>query len=246
MRKVLILGGASAIARETAKLFAANGDKLYLVDVNEEHLLEVAKDLKLRGATNVETKAADLTDLENHSILLNEAEAAMDGLDTVFIAYGTLSKQKECEASVEQTLNELQTNYVSVVSLLTNIANRFEQQKKGSICVISSVAGDRGRASNYVYGSAKGGLSIFLQGLRGRLNKVGVNVTNIKPGFVDTPMTDEFEKQGMLWASAETVGKGIYNAIQKGKGDTYVPSFWWLIMFIIRSIPDFIFKKLSI
>lgn len=246
MRKILIFGGASAIAQETAKLFASDGDKLFLVDIAEDRLANIAEDLKLRGATTVDFLAADLADSKGHPDIIAKADTAMDGLDTVFIAHGTLPKQKDCESDVSKTLQELDVNFISAVSILTLVANRFESEKQGSIAVISSVAGDRGRGSNYVYGSAKGGLSIFLQGLRNRLSKSGVNVTTIKPGFVDTPMTDGFDKGGFLWASPAQIGKGIHKAISKGKSEAYLPKFWWMIMFIIRSIPEFIFKKLGL
>lgn len=246
MRKVLILGGASAIAHQTARLFAADGDKLYLVDLHADRLQVTAEDLRTRGALQVETQAADLGAVEHHAAIIEAAWNALGGLDTVLLAYGTLSKQKECEADVAMTLRELNTNYVSAVSLLSHLANRFEEQGRGTICAISSVAGDRGRRSNYVYGSAKGGLTIFLQGLRNRLGRAGVKVVTVKPGLVDTPMTAAFEKKGALWSNAESIGRGIYLAISRGKAEVYLPPFWWLVMFIIRSVPEFIFRKTNI
>jgi len=137
-------------------------------------------------------------------------------------------------------------NFLSVVSLLTPIANRFEENKRGTIAVISSVAGDRGRQSNYVYGAAKSGLDAFLQGLRNRRSKADVHVLTIKPGFVDTPMTAHIPERGPLWAQPEDVAKGIVSAIEKQKYVVYLPRFWSLIMLIIRSIPERIFKKLSL
>lgn len=161
------------------------------------------------------------------------------------IAYGTLSDQKACENNVEMTLQELNINALSVIALLTRLAPYFEAQGEGCIAVISSVAGDRGRQSNYVYGTAKGALSIFLQGLRNRLHKSGVQVLTIKPGFVDTPMTAEFPK-GPLWASPEKVALDIEKAIENKCNVLYTPSFWFLIMAIIRNVPESIFKRLSL
>jgi len=142
-------------------------------------------------------------------------------------------------------LKEFTTNCASVISLLRILADYFEQQRRGCIAVISSVAGDRGRQSNYVYGAAKGAVTVFLQGLRNRLYKSGVAVVTIKPGTVDTPMTAGMKK-GLLFASASSVGQGIYKAMLARKEVVYLPWFWRPIMFIIRSIPEPIFKKLSL
>lgn len=245
MRHVLIIGATSAIAEATARNFAQDGDRLFLAARNPERLAAVANDLKTRGATQVETVAMDANDTARHAALISQAEAALEGLDTILIAHGTLSDQKACEASFEKTLEELQTNCLSVISLLTLVANRFEEQKYGTIAVISSVAGDRGRQSNYVYGTAKAAVSTFLQGLRNRLYRSGVTVITVKPGFVDTPMTAGFRK-GPLWVSPEQVGKGIYRGIQRKSGVIYLPWFWRWIMLVIRLIPESIFKRLKI
>jgi hypothetical protein len=187
----------------------------------------------------------EATDLAAHEPMLVAAEEALGGIDIALIAHGTLPDQKACEASVELTLQEINTNGLSVIALATRVANRMEAQGSGSIAVISSVAGDRGRQSNYVYGAAKGLVTRFLQGLRNRLAKKGVQVLTIKPGFVDTPMTAAFKK-GALWAQPDDVARGILAAIENGKNEVYLPGFWWLIMAIIRHIPEPIFKKLSL
>jgi short-subunit dehydrogenase len=132
-----------------------------------------------------------------------------------------------------------------VIALATVLANRFEAQRSGSIAVISSVAGDRGRQSNYVYGAAKGAVTLLLQGLRNRLSKSGVQVLTIKPGFVDTPMTAEFKK-GALWAKPDDIAHGIVSAIDRRRDVVYLPGFWRLIMLIIRHIPEPIFKRMSL
>ena len=242
MRHILIIGATSAIAEATARRFAQDGDRLYLVARNPDRLVAVASDLKTRGATQVEIMVMDANDMDRHAELVAQAEAALGGLDTVLIAHGTLPNQKACEASFETTLQEIQSNCLSVISLLTHAANRFEAQKHGTIAVISSVAGDRGRQSNYVYGTAKAAVSTFLQGLRGRLFRSGVHVITIKPGFVDTPMTAGFRK-GLLWASSEKVGDGIHRGIQRKRDVVYLPWFWRWIMVIIRMIPESIFKR---
>ncbi len=141
-------------------------------------------------------------------------------------------------------MKEFATNCTSVISLLTILANYFEQQRRGCIAVVSSVAGDRGRKSNYVYGASKGAVSIFLQGLRNRLDKSGVAVVTIKPGIVDTPMTAALKK-GLLFANVRGVGQGVYQAMKKRKEVVYLPWYWRPVMFMLRRIPEPVFKKLS-
>ena len=245
MQKVLIIGATSAIAQEVAKLYANSGSQLYLVARNTEKLEQVAQDLKVRGATAVATYSCDLTETTRHDEILRVADKTLDGIDITLIAHGTLPDQKDCESSIDTTLQEFQINLISVVSLLTLLANYFEKQGKGCIAVISSVAGDRGRQSNYVYGAAKGGLTIFLQGLRNRLSKAGVCVLTIKPGFVITPMTENFKK-GILWAQPQQVAKAIVSAIRRRKNVIYVPWFWRWIMLVIRNIPENVFKRMSL
>ena len=245
MTKVLIIGATSAIAHETAKCFAKDGADLFLVARSAEKLAIVADDLKVWGAKSIETAVQDLNELEIHEQLLERAISTLGGIDILLIAHGTLSDQEKCQLSVAETMRELNTNVLSVISLLTIAANYFEQQRHGTIAVISSVAGDRGRKSNYVYGTAKAAVTAFSQGLRNRLSSSGVTVLTIKPGFVATPMTAAL-KQGLLFASSATVGKGIYTAIQKRKDIVYLPAFWRLIMLIVKIIPEPIFKRLSL
>lgn len=243
--KVLIIGATSAIAQETAKCFAAQGADLFLVGRNAEKMSAIASDLKVRGAHAVESYTADLSDLSSHQALLDAVLQSMSGLDAALIAHGTLGDQKQSEADVQDMLQEFNTNGLSYLSLMTLLGNLFEKQGRGTLAVISSVAGERGRGSNYVYGSAKGAVSLFAQGLRNRLSKAGVAVVTVKPGFVDTPMTAGLKKNP-LYASAESVGKRIHAAMLKGEDIVYVPFFWSYIMLIIRNIPERIFKKLKL
>lgn len=245
MQKILIIGATSAIAEAVSQRFAAHGHTLYLLARNQERLQMLAADLKVRGASEVFQDEFDANDFASHAERLKKAVKDMGGLDTVLIAHGTLGDQKACEADVQKTLAELNTNAISAISLLTYLANHFEQQRHGTIAVIGSVAGDRGRQSNYVYGTAKGTLGIFLQGLRNRLHKSGVQVLTIKPGFVDTPMTTAFTK-GPLWTTPEKVAVAIEKAIEKKRDVLYTPGFWLLIMTIIKIIPEGIFKRLSL
>jgi decaprenylphospho-beta-D-erythro-pentofuranosid-2-ulose 2-reductase len=243
--RVAIIGATSSLAHETAKCFAKDGAELFLVARNAEKLQAIADDLKVRGAPRVETYVLDLNEFDQHEEMLNTAVQTLQGLDRLLIAHGTLGDQRKCELSVSETMKELNTNLLSVISLLTLSANYFEQEKRGCIAVISSVAGDRGRGSNYVYGTAKGALSVFLQGLRNRLSKSHVSVVTIKPGTVDTPMTANLKK-GLLFAQPRSVGEGIYRAMQSGKDVVYLPGYWRVIMFVIKSIPEKVFKGLSL
>ncbi|UPG95359.1 SDR family oxidoreductase [Luteibacter aegosomatissinici] len=245
MQRVLIIGATSAIAEATARIYAERGSRLHLVARTPARLDTVVEDLRIRGAADVGRDALDMNDLGRHEAVLDSAWAALGDVDVVLVAHGTLPDQKACEASVETAMAEFATNATSTIALLTLIANRMERAGRGSIAVISSVAGDRGRASNYLYGSAKAAVSTFMSGLRQRLSKRGVDVVTIKPGFVDTPMTRDFKK-GTLWAKPDAVAAGIVKAVDKGAPVAYLPWFWFVIMTIIRAVPELIFKRVSL
>ncbi|MGM0983740.1 MAG: SDR family oxidoreductase [Pseudomonadota bacterium] len=248
LKRVILFGATSAIAEQTARQLVAQGASLYCVGRNPDKLMALIDDLRVRASDpqRIDGGVADLTDSARHAPLIDAAEQMLGGIDGVLIAHGSLPDQQACQADAALTRQEIETNALSVIDLLTLLANRMEQQQRGVIAVIGSVAGDRGRQSNYVYGAAKGMLSIFLQGLRNRLAKVNVDVVTIKPGFVDTPMTAEFDKSGPLWAQPERIAKGVIQAMQKGKGEVYLPWFWWGIMRIIQHIPEAIFKRMSL
>ncbi|HRC60218.1 MAG TPA: SDR family oxidoreductase [Candidatus Propionivibrio aalborgensis] len=245
MQRILIIGSTSAIAEATARLWAARRDTLFLVGRKPDRLDVIAADLRVRGATSVGCYTMDACDTPAHAAMLEAAVSAMGGLDVALIAHGSLPDQKACEVSVDQTLKEIDTNGLSVIALATLLGEKFAAQGSGSLAVIGSVAGDRGRQSNYVYGAAKGMVSLFLQGLRNRLAKQGIQVLTIKPGFVDTPMTAAFSK-GALWAKPDDIARGIVRAVDRKSDEVYLPGFWWVIMTIIRHIPERIFKKLSL
>lgn len=245
MGNILLIGATSAIAEATARLFARRGDTLYLTGRNEERLQAIAQDLRIRGASRIESRVLDVNHFEEHGPLIEDALRAMGTIDIALIAHGSLPDQKACEQDADLTLREINTNALTSISLLTFLANTLEKQDHGTIVVISSVAGDRGRQSNYVYGTAKGAISIFLQGLRNRLQKSGVHVLTIKPGFVDTPMTTEFDK-GFLWVDPGDIALGIMKAIEKKKDVVYLPWFWRGIMLIIKAIPEVLFKRMKL
>ena len=245
MKKILIIGAASAIARETAINFASDGYSLFLVDISEGRLKATKDDILARHNTEINYDVLDVNDFDRHNVVFDNAVNRLGGLDIVFIAHGTLPNQEQAQKDIDIIRKELSTNCVSVMALSSIAANYFEEKQSGTIAVISSVAGDRGRQSNYIYGAAKGGVSIFLQGLRNRLAKSNVKVITIKPGMVDTPMTANMPKNP-LFAKPQDVGRLIYKAINSGKDIAYVPGYWRWIMLIIKLIPEFIFKKLSL
>jgi decaprenylphospho-beta-D-erythro-pentofuranosid-2-ulose 2-reductase len=245
MKNVMIIGATSAIATETAREFAKSGATLFLLARNQERLENLANDLRVRGALAVHTAIFDAHDLTSHERRLEQAIEVLGDLDAVLIAHGELPDQQACQGSYQTTEYALCSNLLSPIAFLTWLGNYFETRRKGNITVIGSVAGDRGRQSNYVYGTAKGGLATFLQGLRNRLAPLGISVTTIKPGFVDTPMTHHLPK-GPLFAEASTVGKRIHKAMVRGESVVYAPWFWRFIMLIIQHIPEAIFKKMRL
>lgn len=246
MKRVLIIGATSAIATACARLWAANGADFFLVARNAEKLAQTAADLTGRGAKTVSVYQMDATDTAAHPVMLERCMSALGQIDIALIAHGTLPDQKACEQNVEVALAEFANNGTSVIALLTLLANQFETQRCGSLAVISSVAGDRGRPSNYLYGTAKAAVSTFCEGLRARLFKVGVHLVTIKPGFVDTPMTKGLPLPGPLVAKPEQVAERIVKGIENKANTLYTPGFWALIMFIIRCVPQFVFKRLNL
>lgn len=245
MTNLLIIGATSAIARATARRFAAEGGRCFLVGRDAAKLGAVADDLRVRGAADAATYVLDLNKIEQHAAMVEAATAALGTLDAALIAYGTLGDQATSETLVVEAMREWETNATSVIALLTLLANEFERQRHGTIAVISSVAGDRGRRSNYVYGAAKAALTVFLDGLRGRMARAGVAVVTIKPGLVDTPMTVDIPKN-FLFASPERVAQDIHRAMARGTAVVYTPWFWRYIMLVIRAIPEPVFRKLPI
>ena len=246
MNTFIIFGAGSAIAQATAKQALSSYQKFILIDQNEQRLQTVENDLTARGATSVETITANLADTTTHKELIKKINPGND--TAILFAYGILSKQKNIQSTWESTYNELNINFISVASLLTHLATHLETIKNlhnNTIAVISSVAGDRGRMSNYIYGTAKGALSLFTAGLRARLAPQGIHVITVKPGFVDTPMTADFKK-GLLWAKPDTIARGILNAIKNKKNIVYLPWFWRYVMLILSAIPESIFKKMNI
>ena len=245
-QRVLIIGATSAIAHACARLWAADQASFVLVGRRGEALEQNASDLLARGALAVSTQVHDFADTAAGDAWLGDAWDRLGQVDIVLVAYGTLPDQARCEADPLAAMQAFNANGSSVIDLLTRVANRMQPQRQGVIAVISSVAGDRGRASNYVYGAAKAAVSTFCSGLRARLVHAGIHVVTIKPGFVATPMTAGLPLPAKLVVSAEVAGQGIVKAIAARRNVAYVPGFWWLIMTITRLIPEALFKRLKL
>lgn len=244
MKRIAIIGATSGMAEHTARCFAQDTNKILLIGRNADKVQSVADDLSARGA-EVATDLQDLLKLEALPGLISRAWERWGGLDYVLIAHGVLGDQEAAQSDLPQELTILHANFTSAAILAGDLANRMEAQGHGVLAVIGSVAGDRGRQSNYIYGAAKSGIEAYLSGLRNRLFKKGVAVVTIKPGFVATPMTAHL-KQGPLFISGEKAGKLIHRAMIKRKSVAYVPWFWRGIMGIICHIPEFVFKRLSL
>jgi short-subunit dehydrogenase len=243
MGTVMILGATSGIARAVAASYAKRGHPLLLLGRDMAELQAIAADLAIRHGVSVTAHRFDALAYDTHESALSQAIASAPApLEGAVVAFGYLGDQAKGQADWAEAQRILDTNFTAAASTLTHLGNHLEAQRSGWLCVLSSVAGDRGRQSNYLYGSAKAGLTAFLSGLRARLFKAGVHVTTIKPGFVDTGMT--FGKPGMfLVASPDHAAEGIVKAVSRRRDSAYVPGFWALIMLIIRSVPEPVFKR---
>lgn len=243
----LILGASSAVARAFARLVAAEGSGVVLAGRDLEDIERSAADLRARGAADVAVLRFDAADYAGHAGFVTEVAAARGGNRrlNVFLAFGAMPEQAAIDADPSLVVDTVAANFTGAASVLTCLAPLLEAQGAGHVVALTSVAGDRGRLKNYVYGAAKAGLNAYLQGLRARLFRAGVSVTTVKAGFLDTAMT--FGLPGMfLVASPEACARACLAHARKGRELVYFPMFWWGIMSIIRAIPERIFKRLSI
>ncbi len=239
----LILGATSSVARAFAQEAAASGDGVILAGRDRDELERQAADLRIRHGSLAHTLAFDAEDSVRHGKLAEALKGA--GCINIFAAFGFMPPQTEAEADPTLALRVISVNFAGMVSALLHLAPLLERQGRGKVVVLGSVAGDRGRLSNYIYGSAKAGLHAFLQGFRARLLRSGVSVTTIKPGFIDTTMT--WGVPGMfLVASPRTVARRCLALAREGADEAYAPTFWWLIMAAICAIPERIFKRLKL
>ncbi|ASJ74498.1 SDR family oxidoreductase [Granulosicoccus antarcticus] len=243
MSYVLIVGAKSDIAKAVSREYAKHGYDLYLAARNVNTLEDFAKDITVRTQRTVKLIELDILDYTSHQIFYDNLEEKPLG---VISAIGYLGEQDKSQTDFDQAQKIMDTNYKGVVSLFNIIANDFEKRRSGFMIGISSVAGDRGRKSNYTYGSAKAALTTYLSGLRNRLYDAQVHVMTVKPGFVATKMTKDMDLPEKLTAQPEEVADDIYQAQQKGANVLYTKWLWRWIMLIIKNIPELIFKKMSI
>lgn len=244
---VVVVGATSAVAQATIRIWAQRGMALTLIARNAGELERIAADARVRGASTVATVVGDLT----NSTFIIETVSATNVPRVALVAYGSLIDSARAESDATYLVSELNANFTSAALWAQSLAERMaadsalHANEGGSIAVISSVAGDRGRGSNHAYGAAKAGLTAFCSGLRARMAARHVHVVTVKPGFIDSPMTAHIAKKGVLWATPATIAKGIVNAIDKKRDVVYLPGFWRLIMLVIEHIPETIFKRLN-
>lgn len=243
MSYILIIGAKSDIAKALARKYAENGYNIYLAARNSNKLKEFANDISIRTQREVKCLEIDILDYNSHQEFYNSLKEKPLG---IILSVGYLGDQERAQVSFEETNKIINTNYTGIVNLLNIVATDFEKLKRGFVVGISSVAGDRGRKQNYIYGSAKAGLTVYLSGLRNRLNASKVNVLTVKPGFVATKMTEGMDFPKILTAYPGQVANDIFNAQQSGKNILYTKWMWRWIMLIIKMIPEQIFKKMNI
>lgn len=244
---IIIIGATSAMAEQCARIWISRHPcRLLLVGRNPETLQALQSDLSVRSADS--TIDIQVASMESATEIKQLTEKALTDRkpDIVLIAHGTLPDQHTCQSDIETAEQAMYINGLSPALLAESFIASMQQNEKGTLAVIGSVAGDRGRKSNYVYGAAKGLVTRYLQGLQHRLANSNVNVVIIKPGPTDTPMTAHLKADGLKMASSKAVAADIVHAIDQKKPVCYTPGKWALIMMIIRHLPRFIFNKMDI
>lgn len=245
-RGVVIVGATSAIAKAVARAFAQRGFAIVLAARDADENAILAQDLRVRYAIDVHPLQFDVSEIDSHEDFVAACRNGLgEALTGVVYCAGSMRDQATAQTDWDAARETIRTNFVGAVSILNRFANELESRRAGFICGIASVAGDRGRQSNYIYGAAKAGFATYLAGLRNRLHPAGVHVLTVKPGFIDTKMTwglpDLF-----LVASPESAGESIVRAIERKRNTIYVPWFWRAIMLVIRAVPQGIFKRLKL
>jgi len=245
MNRILIIGATSTAAELTARRFAAEHCKLVLAARSMRKLAIMQADLELRGARSVSILRFDAMDYSRHKALVTDAATAMGGIDCGLLFHGVLPDQRQCEVDFDLAKESIEVNFLSHASMISHLANHFEQCRKGTLVVIGSVAGLRGRKSNYVYGAAKAAVATFAQGIRNRLAGANVRTVLILPGPFASDMTKNL-REGAHWSAPQKVAKRIHSSSKSGPDIVYVPFFWRGIMAIVKAIPEVIFKKLNL
>ena len=244
--RILVIGATSAIALAICRRVANKEVEFVLHARNAERLAAVAEDLRARGANVNSTLVVDLDNDSSRRTMVDQVFLNAGGIDAVLVAHGTLPDQAACEADMALAASALRTNFTATADLVIAISRRLDLQGRGKLMVITSVAGDRGRASNWIYGGSKAGISVMLQGLMQKFADGRVAIIDVRPGFIDTPMTQAFRK-GPLWRTPDEIAPRLAHALLHGRsGVVYAPWFWRVIMGVLRCLPFFIFKRLKI
>lgn len=248
MKKVVIVGATSRIAECCARRWASRGDRLFLVARNRERLDRVHADLAVRAGSQQHIGAStfDALDYSSYSKVVQAADEFLGGMDIVLVAHGVALEQPACEQDLDMARTSLEVNGLSAVLLAEAFAMRMAPTGRGAIAVIGSVAGDRGRRSNYIYGAAKALVDRYLEGMRHRLAPQGLQIVTIKPGPTATPMTANYRQPGVRLADPDHVAELIVGGIERGRTTIYAPAIWRWIMLVIRHVPERIFRKLSL
>jgi decaprenylphospho-beta-D-erythro-pentofuranosid-2-ulose 2-reductase len=244
-QRIVILGATSAIAEAAARLWAANGARFILAGRNEARLNEIAADLKVRGAVETIDWPLDFVTADAGAELGKMVDR-LGGLDILLLAYGVLGAQDDLEHNPAAAAKLIATNFSSAAAWSLATTAVLEKQRGGTLLVIGSVAGDRGRRSNFIYGATKGGLAHLVEGIAHKLAPLGARAVIIKPGFVETPMTVGIANKGPLWATPETIAPVIIRAGEKGGPIVYAPAFWRGIMLVVRNLPATIFDRINL
>ncbi len=245
-QEIIVFGATSELAQWVLRLHAERSDTVTLIARDPQKLEAVAQDAEIRGAKIRETVVADLEQVEDTANLTSRLCQNRQGNVVWYFFQGVLPEQQLAQTDREIAQQVLDTNFIAIASSLHYIALHIEQHGMGTVVVITSVAGLRGRQSNYIYGTSKGALNIYLQGLRNRLHPHGGKVVTVMPGFIKTAMTNEMNRGGILWATPERVARDVIKAADKGSEVRYSPWFWRYIMVIIQHIPEKIFNRMKL
>ena len=243
---VLVVGATSGIGQAVARRFAQRGARMFLVARDYAKVESVAADLRAGGAAEVDTFVMDANEIGRLADMQRAAWQALGKIDYALVAHGTLPDAARARIEPEYLVQEFRTNAESVIVCVAGLGQCFREQGSGVLAVIGSVAGDRGRASNYAYGAAKAAIHAYASGLRAELFRHGVHVITIKPGFVATQMTAKLDLPALLVAQPDAVAARIASAMEQKRNIIYVPGFWWMVMAIIRILPETLFKRLSL
>lgn len=245
MKKILIFGATSLIAEKCCKIWAKKNYELFLVGRDLDRLKIISTDLKIRYSTKINIFQSDLIEIKNHEKCFLAALKILKKFDIILLAHGSLSNEDKARNEIDYALEELELNALSFISLLILASKYLEITGGGIIALLSSVAGERGKSSNYLYGSAKSMINTYCSGMRQWYFNSNISIVTINLGFVDTPMTKNFKKN-FLWSSADKVAAKIIKAIDKKRDIVYIPKFWFIILFIIKAIPENIFKRIKL